>query len=361
MRKLIGASESASIYMISVCFGTMLSLILSLALKNAGAFDGMSVYAWVGYVIMQIAFFATVIAYSKIRKVDIVHIAKVRKPNSCKQLILIPFIAIATILIFLPLANAWSSFLNIIGYKGGGVSMPNYSNVGVYFLSLFVMAILPALCEELLMRGSVMSGLSTRSVWFGILMSSMFFSLMHGNPLQTVHQFGLGIVLALVIMLSGSIWSAVLLHFANNFISITLSAYLPQVDKIYYSLGYYNWLVGFASIVVGIVMLIVLLYAFYRLGKKNKAQFRVVGGIEYDEFTIYATGDNPQSKNSAIKDFFAFFKSLFTKKGWQNISDTLYQQNEVEFVGKNQNMLGVWIAIAVAVFYWLFSFISGLI
>ncbi len=361
MRKLVGASESSSIYMMGVCAGTIMSVILSFALKNTGAFDGMSVYAWVGYALMQAAFFSVVLIYSKIRKVDILHVAKVKKPLSAKQLILIPFIAIATILVFLPLANAWGAFLNIIGYKGSGVSMPNYTNAGIYFLSLFVMAVLPALCEELLMRGSVLSGLSTRSVWFGILMSSLFFSLMHGNPVQTVHQFGLGIVLAIVMILSRSIWACVLLHFFNNFISITLTAYIPEVDAMYVSLGYYNWLVGAVSVIVGLILLITLLYAFYRLGNKKREGFRVVGGIEYDEYTIYATADESAKKPNAVKEFFSFFASLFKKSGWQNVSRVLYEKNEIDFIGKNQNMMGVWIALGLSIFYWLFNFIMGLI
>lgn len=71
------------------------------------------------------------------------------------QIAILPFIAIATILVFLPLANAWSAFLGIIGYHGAGVSMPSFSNVGFYFLAIFVMAIMPAIGEEIFMRGTV--------------------------------------------------------------------------------------------------------------------------------------------------------------------------------------------------------------
>ncbi len=360
MIKSIRASESSAIFMLGICAGSLLSLFLSLALSKVNAeFDGMSVMNWAGYAIMQVAFIACVLVYAKARRLDEKSVARVRKPRNPLQLLLTPFIAIATILVFLPLANAWTSFLGVIGYHGAGVSMPSYSNVGVYFLSLLIMAVLPAFGEEFLMRGNVFGGLSSRNVWFGILMSALFFSLMHSNPVQTVHQFGIGATLAITLILTDSIWSCVLVHFFNNFISITLTAYLPQVDAIYVGLGYFNWLTGAASVVVGLILLVILFYALYRMG--GREEFGIVkGGIEYDEFTIYAVREEEQKRNP-VTDFFSFFGSLFTKSGWRNVTRVLTRKNCVEYYGKAQPMAGVWIALGLVIVYWLYSFISGLI
>ncbi len=363
MRKTIGASEGASIYTLGVFGGSALSILIMFALSKAGKFAGMDVSSWVGYVVMQVAFFAVSMIYAKVRKVDLLHVAKVKKFKNPWQIALLPLIAFFTILIFLPLANAFNSFLEIIGFHGGGVSFPDYSNVGIYFLSLFVMAILPAFGEELLMRGSVFGGLSTKNVWFGILLSALFFSLMHANPQQTVHQFGLGISLAITMCLTGSIFACVFVHFFNNFISITITAYIPQVDEIYFKLGYWNWLVGAVSVIVGIFGLVATFYAMYKLANKRKeGDFRIVaGGIEYDEFTLYATQESDNKKSNQLVEFFRFFGSLFTKAGWQKVTRALTRENEVEIVGKAQRIGYVWIALALAVFYWLYSFISGMI
>lgn len=360
MRKTIGASESSSIYLLSICAGSLLSLFMSLALSKVNAaLGGMSVQNWVGYVIMQAAFIACVFIYAKVRRIDQVSVAKIRKPFDLRQLILTPFIAIATILVFLPLANAWGSFLDIIGFKGGGVAMP-VGNVGVYFLALLIMAALPAFGEELLMRGNVFHGLSTRNVWFGILMSALFFSLMHANPMQTVHQFGLGIVLAITLILTGSVWACVLVHFFNNFISITLTFYIPQVNAIYFKLGYFNWLTGFASVIVGLLLLVLLLYVLYRLGDKG-GEYRVIdNGIEYDEYT-FTPILSERAKSNPVKDFFKFFKSLFTRSGWVKITRVFTRRNEVNYLGKSQPMTGVWIALVLVIVYWLYAFISGLV
>ncbi len=359
-RKTIGASESSSIYLFGVCAVSIVSLFLSLIFsKSTAQFDGMSVFAWVAYPLIQLAFFATVAIYSKARHIDELYVARVHKYTNVKQIILIPFIGIATILVFLPLANLWTSFLSLIGYEGSAVSMPAYSNVGVYFLSLIVMAVLPAFCEELFMRGNVFAGLSTKSVWFGILMSALFFSLMHSNPYQTVHQFGLGMVLAIVMILSGSIFACVLLHFFNNFVSITMTAYMPFVNDWYAELGDYNWLVGFVSVLVGVIVLVILLYLFYRFGKRDER--RLSSAISYDEFTLYVSSADDQREESIVSGLMRFFKSLFTKQGWRNITDTLTRKNEVQIIGKNQRMFGVWLALALECVYWLYNFIYGLI
>ncbi len=359
MRKTIGASEGSSIYLLGICAGSLLAVFSNLIFSRVGAgFDGMSAGDWVGYVVIQLGFIASVFIYAKVRRIDEFSLARIRKPHSVKQLFLTPVIAIATILVFLPLANLWTSFLGIIRYHGPSVTMPAYGNVGVYFLSLLVMAALPAFGEELLMRGNVFHGLSTRNVWFGILFSALFFSLMHANPLQTVHQFGLGVVLAIVMILSGSLWACVLVHFFNNFISITLTAYLPQVDMIYYSLGYCNWLVGAASVIVGLFILVLALYAMYRLSGKEDYKL-VEGGIEYEGFTIYA--DSLPEKSNPVKDFFVFFGSLFTKNGWKRLTRALSSGNEVEYIGKAQPMFGVWLALGLVAAYWLYAFIARLI
>lgn len=360
MRKMLGASESSSIYIWAICVSNILANILSLILTSkAGSYQGMTIASWVVYVIMQVGFIGTIFVYGSIRKLDVVSIARFTNPINIKQIILIPFIAVATILVFLPLANLWSSFLSIIGYNGG-VLTPNVSNVGVYFLTLFIMAVIPAFGEEFLMRGTVFPGLSTRNIWFGILMSGLFFSLMHANPYQTVHQFGLGVVLAIVFVLTGSIWPCILLHFLNNFISLTITAFIPAIDEWYIQLGYWNWLTGTASVIIGLFILSILLFLLYKAKYKDNSSYAT--SVSGDGYTLYLPADQyGLKKENIFKQTFKFVKSLFTKNGWRNITSTLDNVNGVQYLGKNQNMVGVWIALGLVVVYWVITFIAGLV
>ncbi|MBR4801110.1 MAG: CPBP family intramembrane metalloprotease [Clostridia bacterium] len=361
MKKTIYANEGSSIFLIALCVSNILATLLVSLVRGLGDFEGMNIMSWVTYALIQIMFIVSAIVYSAVRKLNVPAVTRMNKGLKPLQYVLLPFIAIATILVFLPLANAWAAFLNVINYHGSGVAMPATDKVWVYFLALFIMAVMPAFGEEILMRGFVFHGTSTKSVLFGLLLSSALFSLMHANPVQTVHQFGLGFVLAVVVASSGSIWGAVLIHFFNNFISLTLTTYLPQVDELYVRLGYYNWLTGAGSVVIGFFLLVVLLYLFYRAGEKKQERFKVVSnGIEYESFTIYAQDEN-KKKSNLFLDTLRFVGSVFTKRGWMAILNALTRSNGIETTGKEQNVLGVWLALGVVGVYWFVAFVQGLI
>ena len=92
MRKTIGASESSSIYLIALCAGSLISMFISLLIPRDIAFGGMRVLDWVGYALMQAAFFASVLIYAKVRRLDEISIARIRRPRDARQFILAPFI-----------------------------------------------------------------------------------------------------------------------------------------------------------------------------------------------------------------------------------------------------------------------------
>ena len=80
-----------------------------------------------------------------------------------------------------------------------------------------------------------------------------------------------------------------------------------------------------------------------------------------DGFTIVATSSVTEQKENVFKGLARFLISLFTKQGWKKIRYELEESNGVEYIGKNQNLTGVWIALALVCAYWLYGFIAGLI
>lgn len=364
MRNRILASEGASTYMLGLCGASLIgSFIIGLLEGRVGVFAGMPIEKWVGYAIPQIGFIAVVFIMGAIRKYDPIKVSRLRPSTNWKQYILLPFIAIFTIMTFLPLASWFSQLLAVMGYHGGGVDMPVFSNVGVYFFALLIMAILPAFGEELLCRGMLQTGLNTRGVWFGVFISALLFSFMHANPNQTIHQFGLGAVLAIVYILSGSLLPCILLHFLNNFITLTITAYIPEIEEAIYALGNWNYLTGIASIIVGLFGVVILLYIYYRVGENKKAPINKVFENEgvFDDYTITVTLDGQEKKSNPFLDTMRFVGSLFTKRGWRKVSYALTDKMDVPELGKKQPMITVWLAIGFAVFYWLLSFILGFV
>lgn len=81
-------------------------------------------------------------------------------------------------------------------------------------------AIVPALAEEFLFRGCVLSSLMPYGKKTAVILSALLFALMHGNFAQFFYTFAAGIVLALVYIETGSIWTPTFIHLFNNFYGV---------------------------------------------------------------------------------------------------------------------------------------------
>lgn len=368
MRRNLFAGEGGSIYLFALCGASILGTVFYYILARTGSFDGMSVTSWVSYAVTQIAFVAVVLIYSRVRRIDLPVVAKLRPTRSVGQYLLLLPIAIVSIAAFFPLYLLFASFLGVMGYHtGNAVAMPVFSNFGVFVLAVFVMALLPAIGEELLMRGTVLPAMTSRGTWFGIFISALLFALMHNNPMQTVYQFCLGVVLALVFMSSRSVVPCMILHFLSNLITLILTAYLPQVDRIIIDLGAYNWLTGAVSFVVGTMLLVLLLFFYHRAGnpRKSAEDYTVSdAGIVFEEYSLRAYTDaRPvrEKKPNVFAEAFRFLGSLFTRRGWRAAERELIVTCDIPYVGKTQPMLGVWLAIGFSAVYWVLALLGGLL
>jgi sodium transport system permease protein len=110
--------------------------------------------------------------------------------------------------------------LHSLTESGGGASP------GGYF---FVLALLPALCEELAFRGFILQGLlrgfRPRSA---ILLSAFLFALYQMNVFQFVPHFVFGVILGLLVVRSGSVLPAMVFHLVYN-VLLLAPAVLPGV------------------------------------------------------------------------------------------------------------------------------------
>ncbi|MCR5696288.1 MAG: CPBP family intramembrane metalloprotease [Marinilabiliaceae bacterium] len=87
-----------------------------------------------------------------------------------------------------------------------------------WILSIVVIAILPAFCEEIFFRGVLQRTLikATSSTASGIALSAIFFSLMHFDIAGFLPRAILGVMLGLIFYYSGNLWLSILAHTINN-------------------------------------------------------------------------------------------------------------------------------------------------
>ena len=115
-------------------------------------------------------------------------------------------------------------FLGKLGYKDSSMAGVEslIENTNIVFLIL-VLAILPAVLEEVIFRGLLLKGLKGFGTVGAILICGGLFALYHQNPAQTIYQFCCGAAFALIAVKSGSILPTVLSHFVNNLLVIVLA------------------------------------------------------------------------------------------------------------------------------------------
>ena len=87
-------------------------------------------------------------------------------------------------------------------------------------MSFIAIAVVPALSEEFLFRGCILSNLLPYGKNTAILFSALLFALMHGNFAQFFYTFIAGIVLGAVYVKTDSIWAPTFIHLFNNFYSV---------------------------------------------------------------------------------------------------------------------------------------------
>jgi sodium transport system permease protein len=85
------------------------------------------------------------------------------------------------------------------------------------WLPYVLMALLPAICEELAFRGFVLSGLRhLGSKWWAIGLSAVFFGMAHGVIQQSISAAALGIVIGYIAVQTGSLVPCILFHLTYN-------------------------------------------------------------------------------------------------------------------------------------------------
>ncbi len=101
---------------------------------------------------------------------------------------------------------------------------------GILLLALFNIALVPAVCEEVMFRGYVQSAFEKSwGIWPAIIISGLLFGLFHIQLSNLLPLATLGVLLALVTWLSGSLVPAIVAHFVNNGGAVMLAAYYPDL------------------------------------------------------------------------------------------------------------------------------------
>ena len=91
-----------------------------------------------------------------------------------------------------------------------------------FVVQLLIIAVLPACVEEFVFRGLIYHSYRKNGILGAAVLSGLVFGLMHLNINQLSYALLMGIVFALLVEVTGSMYSSMLAHFAANSYSIIM-------------------------------------------------------------------------------------------------------------------------------------------
>lgn len=157
-------------------------------------------------------------------------------------------------------------------------------------LALLSTAVIPAVSEEFVFRGVMLSSLRKFGDGFAVLATALLFGFMHGNLVQIPFAFIVGLVLGFVTVSTNSMLPAMLIHALNNSYSV-LNDILYQNYKDYGMTSEGVYLILLSIIVIFLILAIIMTII---LSKKDK------------EFLKLKAYDGPLTKKEINRGFYLF-------------------------------------------------------
>jgi len=120
----------------------------------------------------------------------------------------------------LPFPSSWVEFSKQMKLETNALAFELVSGGTLTHLlsALFVMAVLPAICEEVFFRGVVLNNIvkRTANIHLAVWLSAILFSAVHGEILGFFSRVVMGAALGYAFVLTKSLWVPIILHFLNN-------------------------------------------------------------------------------------------------------------------------------------------------
>lgn len=133
--------------------------------------------------------------------------------------------ALAELNKMIPISEYWAAKFKAweLAREAQEAALININSFSRFIISLFIIALLPAIFEEAFFRGG-MQNLFTRwfkGPWAAIILTSFIFSIIHLSFYGFLVRFALGVVLGFIFYYGKSVWLNILFHFLFNAIQVT--------------------------------------------------------------------------------------------------------------------------------------------
>lgn len=239
------------------CIAVALAFLVQIILTAAPV----GIRQMVGAFLLPVVYLVVVFVGGRLDGTDVPRSMGLQRAPKWWQAGLAVALSLACIVAFLPIASAVQALFAKMGYT----ATPSYFDYSSTWYNMLIglvgLALLPALGEEAMCRGMAYGAFRQKGTYYGILMSALLFALWHGSPVQLVHQFLIGVVMALLVHFTRTVWTSVIFHFVNNAVVILYEFTYIQMGWTYTI----PWWVLLVMFLVGTPVVFGLLWAFGRL------------------------------------------------------------------------------------------------
>lgn len=121
-------------------------------------------------------------------------------------------------------------------------------------LSIFIVALLPAVIEEMVFRGVIQHNFNKKyNIVFSILVASLLFGIAHMNLSQFIFTFIFGIFLGYVYYDSKNIIVPILFHFTNNLLAVIINMRNITIN-LNFNLSFILLIISFVTLIIGVFL-----------------------------------------------------------------------------------------------------------
>jgi len=133
------------------------------------------------------------------------------------------------------------------------------SSTGSLLLNLLMIAIIPALGEEMLFRGIIMKLFRewTKNAHVAIILSAALFAFIHFQFYGFLPRFLMGVLFGYMLYWSGSLWVPILAHFVNNGTAVIVAwmstRWFPATDFNTFGSSDNAWIIAGSGVFVALI------------------------------------------------------------------------------------------------------------